>query len=187
MRLVPCSGMILAAVLMMGWGSTVAGGEQEVSEDRAKAMFVVAFTKYVEWPVQPGQAPQPPLVIGTLGASKVTEEIRKIIAARRPGLRPLRLVELGKEDDPLGCHILYVPSRNGRGSADLLKTLSGKPVLTVGDADGFARKDGMIGLVLRSERLRPQLNLDAIKKAGLKPSSKLLRVSEVIAESRKKP
>jgi hypothetical protein len=58
--------------------------------------------------------------------------------------------------------------------------LSNRSILTVSDADEFARSGGMIRFRLENNKIRLQINLRAAKAANLAISSKLLRVAEVI-------
>jgi hypothetical protein len=63
---------------------------------------------------------------------------------------------------------------------EILQRLQGASVLTVGEADRFARRGGMIGFVLEDNRVRLEVNRAAAEKAGLQLSSKLLAVSRLV-------
>jgi hypothetical protein len=53
-------------------------------------------------------------------------------------------------------------------------------VLWVSDQPGFARQGGMVELKRSGARMKLVINLDALESAGLKASSKLLQLSEVV-------
>jgi hypothetical protein len=53
-------------------------------------------------------------------------------------------------------------------------------VLTVGEADRFAQRGGMIGFVLENNRVRLDINRAAAESAGLRVSSKLLAVARMV-------
>ena len=57
---------------------------------------------------------------------------------------------------------------------------SGAPVLTVGEADRFARRGGMIGFFFEDNRVRLEVNRAAAERAGLRVSSKLLAVARLV-------
>ena len=50
----------------------------------------------------------------------------------------------------------------------------------VADADGFARKGGIANFIVSDQRVRFAINESAAKRAGLKVSSKLLRLAELV-------
>jgi len=53
-------------------------------------------------------------------------------------------------------------------------------VLTVRESDNFISSGGMINMTIRDKRVRLQVNLRAAEAVGLKISSKLLQVAEVV-------
>jgi hypothetical protein len=54
------------------------------------------------------------------------------------------------------------------------------PILTVGEDEEFAQKNGIINFVLKDGKVRLEINLAAARKAGLTMSSKLLAVADVV-------
>ena len=62
----------------------------------------------------------------------------------------------------------------------MLDSLGRKPILTVSDADNFARMGGMIRFLREDERIGLRINTTAVKKAQLVISSKLLRLSDIV-------
>ena len=50
----------------------------------------------------------------------------------------------------------------------------------VGESDKFAALGGIVGLVIRDDRIQVEVNLDAARQTELKISSKLLAVATVI-------
>ena len=78
------------------------------------------------------------------------------------------------------CHIVFIgwtdPSRVDR----TVKDLEGRPILTVGELDGFAERGGMIAMVMRQNRLRLEINLRAVERAGLRLSSQLLKLAKLV-------
>ena len=55
--------------------------------------------------------------------------------------------------------------------------------LRVSDQPGFAEEGGMVELKRRGARMGLVVNLGALEAAGLKASSKLLQLSEVVGEA----
>ena len=55
--------------------------------------------------------------------------------------------------------------------------MAGRPVLTVADSEGWLDQGVMINLSRRQARLAFDINLGAARQAGLRISSKLLRLA----------
>ena len=68
--------------------------------------------------------------------------------------------------------------------------IAGEGVLSISELDAFARRGGMIQLTKKANRFRFAVNIDAVARNGLRISSKLLQLAEVIHQSderRRKP
>jgi hypothetical protein len=68
----------------------------------------------------------------------------------------------------------------------LLAAVRDAPVLTVSDTTDFARHGGGIEFVREPNRLRFDVNLPGAERAGIKVSSRLLKVARRVHESPKK-
>jgi hypothetical protein len=58
--------------------------------------------------------------------------------------------------------------------------LKARNILTVADAEGFARRGVMIRFVNERNKIRLRINLDAAKAANLTISSKLQRPADIV-------
>jgi hypothetical protein len=78
------------------------------------------------------------------------------------------------------CHAVWIaPAGDAQVRAVLART-SGKPILTLGDTDGFAERGVLINLRRESARIGFEVNLEEAKKSGLKLSSRLLALGKII-------
>lgn len=77
------------------------------------------------------------------------------------------------------CRILFLSDLRAL-SKDLLHQAIKYHVLLVSDIEGFAGQGGMIQFTLRDNKLKLIVNLNSVKQAGLKLSSKLLRMAEIL-------
>lgn len=76
------------------------------------------------------------------------------------------------------CNILFV-GYESKGLAELVEIANAYHILLVSDQPNFAQQGGMIEIALRDDKLKLIVNLPAVKNAGLKLSSKLLRIAEI--------
>ena len=66
--------------------------------------------------------------------------------------------------------------------AEILARIDASPTLTVGEAARFAERGGMIGFAIEERRVRFDVNLKAVRAAGLNPSSQLLKVARKVLD-----
>ncbi len=92
-----------------------------------------------------------------------------------------RTVHVIRSDGPSfeQCQILVLSAADVL-TKTLLEKAHSRHVLLVSDADNFARNGGMIQFTIRDNRLKLVVNLPSVKRAGLKLSSKLLRMAEIL-------
>ncbi len=149
------------------------------SEYEVKAAMLYNFARFVDWPQQALGQPSEPLVLGVLGPDPfggilddtlrgVTVNGRPIVVRRFAGVADLKV-----------CHILFISSSEVKSLPLVAQVFEKSAVLTVSDIDRFATRGGMIGFTLDGNKVRFEINLDAAEKAGLKISSKLLKLATV--------
>jgi hypothetical protein len=84
-------------------------------------------------------------------------------------------------DEARSCNILFV-GRGQAGRADqLLAAVRNSHVLTVGDSTDFLARGGVVTFVTEGDRVRFDVNVTEAQKAGLRISSRLLRVARRVS------
>jgi hypothetical protein len=154
------------------------GREQAFREYDLKAVFLYNFTQFVEWPPRAFPDSSTPLVIGILGADPFGKILDEVVRGEVIRNRKLIVQRYARPEEVKTCHVLFI-SRSETGRLDqLLASLKGRNILTVGESGGFTQQGGMIGFATERNKIRLRINLTAAKEAGLIISSKLLRVAE---------
>ncbi len=152
-------------------------------EHQVKAVFLYNFTQFVAWPESAFPAKDAPLIIGILGPDPFGEYLDTVVSGESAAHHPIRVRRFRNPEDVRDCHILFVRVPDGE-IASLPKTLGKKGMLTVGDSRGFSQAGGMVNFIKRQGKIGLQVNLDAVKDAGLDVSSKLLRLAEIVSPAR---
>jgi hypothetical protein len=162
---------VLAAQLLM----PVAADAQEVTAAALKAAFIYNFVKFTEWPeTVPVSAP---FVICVIGDAAVGDALARAIKGRDFAGRPL--VALAADTAPKdGCQLLYVSGATLSEAAQAVAGLQDLPVLTISDIPGFGDTGGMAQFFFERDRLRFTIRVDAVKRSGLKMSSRLLNLAK---------
>ncbi len=152
----------------------------EFAEYKVKAEFLVKLAQFVEWPAASFGGPHDPLVIAIVGKDPFGDYLEEIARARTVNGRRLKIVHAPSGLPPETCHLLFIPAGEYFRLRELLDAYEGRPVLTVGDGERFARRGAQIGIYLRGQRLRFDLNLAGARRSGLSLSSKLLRLAAAV-------
>ena len=176
MRLLASPILNLNLVLMLAAGG-VRAEEFQPSEYQLKAAFLFNFAKFVEWP--PGAFPEAksPMIIGVLGDNPFGAELERTIRDKIVNGRPLQIREFRSPAEARECHILFVSNSEKKRLPEVVESLRGTNVLTVGEAENFIESGGMISFVREGNKIRFQINDQAARGAGLKISSKLMNLA----------
>ena len=79
-----------------------------------------------------------------------------------------------------GCQVLFLSPAAVADLPRILESVNGKPILTLADSPGAARDGVSINMDLRDSKVVFEVNLKALRSAGLAVSSKLLRLAKVV-------
>lgn len=169
--------VLLLVLAHFAWplsAAAASAGEYEI-----KAAFIYNFTKFVRWP-EPDDAR--PVILGIIGEDPFGGAIDRAVTGKHVGARRIHVVRVAKPGEAARCDILFVSASEERNLKAILQGLGTAPVLTIGDTDGFAERGGMINLVTEGNRVRFEINLEAMERAGLKASSQLLRLATIVTD-----
>lgn len=168
--------MVIVFGVAIGVGTPLAA--QPVSDEyRLKAAFVYRFPQFVEWP-ETSVSDTPALDICVLAPNPFGLELERLVKDESVGGRALR-VRVVPVDGLHGCHVLYsaAPGDAARGG---LKSVVGRPVLTIGEGDGFLDAGGIIALKVVDRRVRFDVDVAHARAAGLRISAQLLRLAATV-------
>jgi len=179
----PRSRWRLGAISLFGfmvflWGSLPMSAQTTMAEYQVKALFLLNFAKYVDWPAGASS----PITIGIMGQDNFNDSLTHAIDGKSINGRSIVIKHLSENADPSGCTILFISSsKNSQLSAILSKTGS-LPILTVGEDESFLQNGGIINFMLKEGKIHLAINLKAAQKVKLQISSKLLSVADVVKE-----
>lgn len=145
--------------------------EVDKSEYRLKTVYLFHFAELTEWP----KASPPSICL--LGHSP--------LEAYLPALQGQKVhnvaltVILSPQQPSEDCRILVLAELAAL-TKPLLEQAKIRHILLVSDAEHFAEQGGMIQFSLRDNKLKLVVNLNSVKQANLKLSSKLLRMAEIL-------
>jgi hypothetical protein len=158
----------------------VSAAEMTLTEYQVKALFLLNFTKYVEWPEVAFSTTNAPVTIGLYGGGRFLEIVKKAAASKTVNGRPILVEAIEKGMAPEKCQMLFISDSEKKLTGQILEKLKGLPVLTVGENDQFLSQGGVVNFVKKDANIRLEINLDAARQSKLKISSKLLNVADSV-------
>lgn len=150
------------------------------SEAQVKAVFLLNFAQFVDWPPATAADSQAPLIIGILGDDPFNGFLDEAVRGERLHARPLVVRRYRRLEDVKACDILFISESEDERVDEILAALKNRPILTVSDAANFAQRGGIIRFVTAKSRVRLEINPDAAQGAHLTLSSKLLRLADLV-------
>lgn len=151
------------------------------SEYQFKAVCLVRFAQFVEWPPSAFANSGSPIVIGVMGANPFGDSLQE--AVRQVGLvrnRAFSVEQFKRVEEIRVCHILFISTSEDARLEKVLVALHGRSILTVGESENFALRGGMIRFRTVENKLRFFVNVEQARSEGLQLSSKLLQWAKVV-------
>lgn len=153
---------------------------KSANEYQVKAAFLYNFAKFVDWPPSTFSDAKQPLDVCVYGRDPFGNALEDALLGKAIGERRIGLGRAMQFQDLAGCHVVFVSSPARESTMDLANRLKGRPVLLVGESEGFAASGGAIQFTIEDNRVHFIINPDAADRAGLKISSKLLALAKIV-------
>jgi YfiR/HmsC-like len=172
---------VAACCLVLGLLSCTLGGgiqAQASNEYQVKAAFLYNFAKFVDWPAEAFGDRNAQLVICVVGDDPFGGALDQAINGKSIGGRSLAVRRLKWGQELRSCHVLYISSSERKRLAQIIQSLRGASVLTVGEMGEFAQQGGIINFIWEANKVRFEINSQGSDQARLKISSKLLSLAK---------
>ncbi|HEV7219578.1 MAG TPA: YfiR family protein [Terriglobales bacterium] len=171
----------LAVAALLSVGGTSARAQDSPSvEYQVKAAFLFNFAKFVDWPPGSYQDEKTPITICVFGYDPFGSALDEIIRGKSINNRELVKRRIDKAGELKTCQIVFVSAREDKFLSEILSNLKGVSALVVGEGENFAERGGEIQFYLENNRVRFAINVDAVQRARLNVSSKLLALAKIV-------
>lgn len=175
--------VMLSVLALLAVGRAWAAEPASVGEHQLKAALLPKLAMFIQWPAKAFSAARGPLVIGVLGENPFGQHLEELARGRVVGGHPLSVQMCRDPQEAARCHVVFISGRDAKNMEETLRLLAGTPVLTVSDAPNFASQGGMVNLVVVNQKLRLEVNPEAILSAELRIDPQLLQLAKVVKTS----
>lgn len=153
---------------------------QTSREYHLKAAFLRYVVKFVDWPKE--ATPETTMNICLLGKVPHFKGINsingKIVNEKELVIRRVESVDKALENN--ACQLLYVQKSETNKMADIIEQTKGKPILTFGDMDDFAKTGGNMNFYIMNNRLAIMISPPQVEESGLTIHPRMLRLVTVV-------
>jgi hypothetical protein len=163
------------------------------TEYELKAVCLLHFLKLNTWPEEAfddERDRRAPFVLVVMGDDPFGEDLEQAFKGERPQERAVvlrRLEELPRDSDVLNAHLVFSTLSRSRDRRELIERTSGRPVLLVGEVEGFAQQGACMNFYLEGKKVRFEVNVDAVERSGLRVSADILKLARIVREQADEP
>ena len=147
---------------------------------QVKALFLVNFARYIDWPPQTFASPADPINICVLGRNPFGNTLEQAISGKTVDGRTLAVHQVSESESGRNCQILFVSAVERKRFLAVSKSLRELAVLTVGEEPQFTSEGGVISFKVEDGKIRFEINVEAAAQGHLHISSKLLNLAQIV-------
>lgn len=142
--------------------------------EKLKANYIYNIIKYVNWPESYKTGD---FIIGVLGNSPVTAELKKIAATKKVFAQSISVVVFNSTNEITKCNVLFITGPFSSLIKETLANVGSNSTLIIGESPGLATSGAGINFITKDDALGFELNEVAIKRRNLQVDSKLKNMS----------
>lgn len=185
-RLRPCFAWWagLCAVLAIAT-SPCAAADATSLEIPIKATFLEKFGDFIAWPTGAFDRADGAFLICVYGSGPFASLADKLINGHKSASHVISVRTVQSAEEAGRCHVLYFGGGDPQTVANILRSVRGKPVLTVTDDRNGAEPRGIVHFLLEENHVRFAIDEESAAVNGLGISSKLLGIATSVTLRKK--
>jgi YfiR/HmsC-like len=168
----------LTTLLILFQGAAYA----EVQEYDLKAAFLYNVALFTDWPAETFEDKNAPFNFCIAGADPFGSSIDSLLT-KSLKQKKISVSRIGKASISR-CQILFIPASENSHAESILKEIKNTSTLSVSEDLSTFKKGSMLNLSITENKLRFQVNMDAVSAARLSISSKLLRLADSVQKEK---
>jgi hypothetical protein len=170
--------LLLLLALLSPAARAAQTGTQHEYELKAGVLFHII--QYVDWPSESVSNSPAAIQIGLVGDIPFVEAL-EVLNGKTIQKRKLVVKRISTPQEAVDCQVLFIGASEKARLPDIVTELNNRPILTVGEVEGFAEHGGMVNLVSGQNRIVMEINREVASRAGLTFSSQVLKLAKVVS------
>jgi len=153
----------------------------ESQEYVVKAVFLEKFTNFIDWPKESiAYDSTKPFVIGVIGENPFGKLLSDVYSSQKIFNKRIQIINDLDTSHFQDCQIIFISRSKKDKLNEIIDMTKDKPILTVSDTEGFAKKGVMINLYVEKNSVKFEVNEPAVRKSPLKVSHLLLNMARIV-------
>jgi hypothetical protein len=165
--------VVAGLVMMVG----TAAFAQERPMHEVYSMMVFNFVKYVPWPAGDNSKE---FVIGVVGNNEIYNTLNTWYAGKAKGSKTYVIKKFNSAAEITDCQVVFIDRSKSNEFDAVNNKVKGKGTLVVTDRNGLGSKGSCINFKTVDEKLRFELNQQAIEASNLKVAGALTSMAILI-------
>lgn len=166
--------VVLAGLVMM---VSSAAFSQERPIHEVYSMMVFNFVKYVQWPTNDNSKE---FVIGVVGNTEIYNTLTTWYGGKAKGTKTYVIKKFNNAAEVTDCQVIFIDKTKSSEFDAVNNKVRGKGTLVVTDRNGLGSRGSCINFKTENERLRFELNQQAIEASNLKVAGALTSMAILI-------
>lgn len=170
---------LLALWIIANSSGTARAESSAPTMPQVQAAFLFNFAKFVIWPnetLRHGDA----LIIGVVGEDPFGPILEDTIRDKTVVGKKVVVHRFSSIQNAMHCHILFLSTSEERHLSHMMTALAKTNILTVSDMEQFAEHGGMIAFTIEDQKVRFNINVEAVERTELKIGSQLLKLARIV-------
>ena len=140
------------------------------------------FAKFIEWPPEAFPEAGSPVILCAFDDDAFGVALDDVVRSKTINGRELVVRRVKRAEALTACQVVFVGTAENKRLLELLQALKGSTTLFVSDIPGSAERGGGIEFYLQDSKMRFSINVDAVQRAHLAISSKLLTLAKIVRD-----
>jgi len=166
--------ILVAATLALGFHAASA---QERPIHEVYSMMVFNFVKYVQWPAGDNSKE---FVIGIVGNNEIYNTLNAWYGGKSKGNKVYVIKKFNSAAEVTDCQAIYIDRSKSNEFETIHSKVAGKGTLVVTNGKGLGSKGSCINFKTIDDKLRFEINQQAIEASNLKVASALTSMGILI-------
>lgn len=151
-----------------------------------KGILLEKFTRFVEWPEFSNVNNElKPFIIGIIGENPFHPDLESLYKDRQVKSKAVKIFEISRVQDIKKCNLLFISRSEKYRLSQIINSIQDQPILTISDSKEFSGKGVIINFRIDEDKIRFEIDENAVHNAGLYMSHLLLKEAEIIHPVRK--
>jgi hypothetical protein len=153
-------------------------------EYKVKSAFLFNFIRFTTWPKGVFEKRDSPIVMTVVGKDPFGEVLEETFRGKELHGRSIAIKRTAAVQGCKDAHLVFAGKLSEKERAKLLEFCAGRPVLLVGEANGFAQDGASVNFYVDQRKVRFEINTQSTKEAGLTLSSEILKLARIVETRR---